>query len=1168
MVKINKRVLGAIVGLVAALGGVALLLQWVKMSSKPVGDENQTGPAAAPQALADIVVNLDQVIATGFSQPTYVASANDGTGRLFVLEKTGRIKVIKNGGVLATPFLDISGQVTFTFESGLLGLVFHPSYETNRFFYIYYTRVPDNASVIARYRASTGNPDVADPSSAFTIITATQPSPVHKGGQLAFGPEGYLYIALGDGGGVGADPDNNGQDINTLLGDILRIDVDGGSPYAIPTDNPYVGEDGLDEIWQSGFRNPWRFSFDRLTNDMYIGDVGGADWEEVDYVPASNTGGLNFGWKCREGAHPTNFAPPECNDGRILTDPIAEYPHDGGSAAVSSGYVYRGTVSPALVGRYFYADFSSGRIWSLYSTGPSTFSTPELELDTDLAISSFGEDEAGEIYVVDYGGGTIRKLAGVASGPNLSASTKSASTVAADSGEVVTYTVRIQNTGDPLAGTLYMTDTLPAGVTYASGTLTATAGTVTSAAPNLYWQGTPAGTTPVTVTYRVTVTALAGTQINTATLNSPGLTPLTLTYGLVVPRAVMTTTANDFFLPGTQPNQLTASIPNPTDCDVCHTAAIYDKWRGSMMSQAARDPVFWAALKVANSDAPNSGDYCLRCHTPKGWLEGHSHPADGTALTSTDLSAGIACEVCHRMVDPIPSPNDEAVALDAAIRAALTTTVPTDHPGSAMLILDPADNRRGPFSLTPPHTAYRTDFLGQSGSPITESRVCGTCHNLDNPVLSWDATRGQYWPNTANQPPPSVANGALFPIERTYDEWLNSQYATTGVFAPQFAGADPSGIVQSCQDCHMPRALGAAAEDEYGPIYRDCLTTGCLPEHTLVGGNTWVPSLLQNPVWRLNAAGEALYLNATITNARTMLQEAGTLTMTVGFTGTIKFATVRVTNESGHKLPTGYPEGRRMWVNVRAFNGAGSLIFESAEYNPNTGVLTVDPTAKVYEVKQGLTSQLAAFLGLPSGESFHFTLNNTVLKDNRIPPRGYTVAGYSAPGLTPVGATYVDGQYWDEKTYTLPAGTVAVTVSLYYQTSSKEYIDFLRVYGGVDGSTLGTMWDSSKSAPELMTQVTGTLPLGTPTPTPTTTRTPTRTTTPTVTGTPMDTPTRTVTPTRTPTPTDGPSPTATPTRTPTRTPTPTDGPSPTATPTATEAEPPRAYYLWLPLVGK
>jgi hypothetical protein len=245
-------------------------------------------------------------------------------------------------------------------------------------------------------------------------------------------------------------------------------------------------------------------------------------------------------------------------------------------------------------------------------------------------------------------------------------------------------------------------------------------------------------------------------------------------------------------------------------------------------------------------------------------------------------------------------------------------------------------------------------------------------------------------------------------------------------------------------------------------VQRDCVSNGCLPEHSFAGANTWAPQLLQDPRWRLNAAGDALHLNATVESARSMLRRAATLTIEFDPNVTPKQARVRVINETGHKLPTGYPEGRRIWLNVRAYDAAGRLIFESGAYDPLTGVLQQDPQIKVYEAKLGIDD------GATVTESFHFIRNNTVLKDNRIPPRGYTVAAYDQPGLRPVGAVYVDGQHWDETLYALPDEAASVVAVLYYQTASKEYIDFLRTRGGADGAVLGQMWDDLKSPPEAM----------------------------------------------------------------------------------------------------
>ncbi len=543
----------------------------------------------------------------------------------------------------------------------------------------------------------------------------------------------------------------------------------------------------------------------------------------------------------------------------------------------------------------------------------------------------------------------------------------------------------------------------------------------------------------------------------------------------------LSTTSQDFFLPGTQPNSPAhplAELIDPTSCNTCHTAPIYDAWRGSMMGQAGRDPLFWSAFAVAQSDATDAGEFCLRCHAPRGWFAGRSDPADGSALTDVDRDAGVACETCHRLVDPVPGAEDEATAIDAQIRADLQFPPPSGHVGSGMLVLDPQDRRRGPFSRPfNPHPVLRTEFLGQGGNAVTESRVCGSCHNVDNPLLSWTENPpgggpAQYWPNDLNAAAPSFDNGDLFPLERTFDEWRASDYANGGVYAPQFAGAKLNGLVGSCQDCHMVRQTGYAAEVFFNADYRDCHTSGCLPAHIFAGGNAWIPKILQDARWRLHNAPDAPLLDATAAAAVSMLQRAATVEVDLVAAGNQKAATVRVINETGHKLPTGYPEGRRMWLNLRAYDAAGQLVYESGAYNPQTGKLTEDAAIKVYEAKQGLTPEMAAVVGMQPGPTFHFALNNTVYKDNRIPPRGYTVAAYDRPGLRPVGATYADGQYWDDTTYNVPAGTVRVVARLYYQTASSDYIDFLAGGGGADGATLAAMWQDSKSPPVLVNQAT------------------------------------------------------------------------------------------------
>lgn len=537
------------------------------------------------------------------------------------------------------------------------------------------------------------------------------------------------------------------------------------------------------------------------------------------------------------------------------------------------------------------------------------------------------------------------------------------------------------------------------------------------------------------------------------------------------------TTKADFFLPGTQPGDLEHPITVDT-CDGCHTDPIYKAWRGSMMGQAGRDPVFWAAFAVAQSDAADAGEYCLRCHAPKAFYAERTGALEAEDLTMADMNAGVACTVCHRMVDPVPGASDEVAQIDADIRAQLANPPPTDHFATAMLILDPEDRRRGPFEfpdpINGPHQRWQARFQGQD-DPLAASRLCGSCHNVDNPLLSWNENppgggEPQYWPNQMDAAAESFGRGDLFAVERTYDEWLNSQYAKGGVFAPQFAGAKPGGVVESCQDCHMVRQVGVAAESFLSPTYRDCDDDGCLPAHIFVGGNSWVPKILQDPRWRLNSAVDASALDQTALEAQSMLRRAATLELDVVDGGGQKIVTVRVINETGHKLPTGYPEGRQMWVNLKAYDAADKLIYESGAYDPATGELTRDAAIKVYEVKQGLTPELAALVGLDAGPTFHFALNNTTYKDNRIPPRGYTVAAYDRPGMRPVGAAYVDGQYWDDTEYVIPVATERVMVTLYYQLASKEYIEFLEELGGEDGATLAEIWQDSKSPPEILAE--------------------------------------------------------------------------------------------------
>jgi glucose/arabinose dehydrogenase len=346
-------------------------------------------------------------ITSGLDTPVGIAHAGDGSGRLFVIEKPGRIRVLQDGQLTDTPFLDISERVSASqSERGLLGLAFHPDYASNGFFYVNYTDLRGDTTV-SRFAVGS-DPGRADPASETVLLVVAQPAANHNGGHLAFGPDGYLYIGTGDGGGAG-DRYGNGQNPQTLLGAMLRIDVDGGSPYAVPADNPFVGSPGVrDEIWSIGLRNPWRYSFDRLTGDLYIADVGQNIYEEVNVQPAGSSSGQNYGWPIMEGLH--CYPDGSDCDPAGLTLPVAEYNHAQG-CSVTGGYVYRGQAFPALSGIYLYGDYCSGRIWGLVRSGDGAWQNAELG-QADARISSFGQDESGELYLTDIAGGTLFRIIG------------------------------------------------------------------------------------------------------------------------------------------------------------------------------------------------------------------------------------------------------------------------------------------------------------------------------------------------------------------------------------------------------------------------------------------------------------------------------------------------------------------------------------------------------------------------------------------------------------------------------------------------------------------------------------------------------------------------------------------------------------------------------------
>lgn len=358
--------------------------------------------SAAPSAAEWPQISLVKRF-SGLTQPVHITQAGDGSGRLFFVEQPGRIRVSRGGTLLPVPFLDIVSRVSCCGERGLLSVAFPPGYGSKRYFYVDYTDTAGN-TVISRFRLG-ADADVADPGSEQIVLTIAQPYSNHNGGQLAFGPDGYLYIGMGD-GGSGGDPQNNAQSPTSLLGKILRIDVESGAaPYAVPVSNPFAGRAGYrGEIWALGLRNPWRFSFDRRTGDLFIGDVGQNRYEEVDFQPAGDPGGENYGWRIMEAGH--CYDPNPCNQTGLL-QPIFEYDHSQG-CSVTGGPVYRGSLYPRMQGVYFFADYCSGRLWGLRRDGSSWQSTQLL--DSPYTVSTFGEDEAGNVYLADYGRGDVYQV--------------------------------------------------------------------------------------------------------------------------------------------------------------------------------------------------------------------------------------------------------------------------------------------------------------------------------------------------------------------------------------------------------------------------------------------------------------------------------------------------------------------------------------------------------------------------------------------------------------------------------------------------------------------------------------------------------------------------------------------------------------------------------------
>jgi hypothetical protein len=509
---------------------------------------------------------------------------------------------------------------------------------------------------------------------------------------------------------------------------------------------------------------------------------------------------------------------------------------------------------------------------------------------------------------------------------------------------------------------------------------------------------------------------------------------------------VVPTTLRDMKLPGTQPFVITPLEDPDVNCVTCHgnydtNVEPWSNWKGSMMAQAMRDPIFTACMEVAEHDAPSVGDLCLRCHTPGGWMEGRSTDTSGGMVTAKDRQ-GIQCDFCHRLVD-----FNSLAAEDQDIINELDE-LPAQY-GNGQFVSDPLSTKRGPYSdAVASHSTIYSEFH-------KSANLCGTCHDVSNPVFNHDGGP-VYSPNAFDTEHGDGDLRNMFPVERTFSEWSVSAYADGGVYQPQFAGDKPDGMVSTCQDCHMRDITGVGCSEPGAPTRTD------LPHHDLTGGNHFIPDML--PLIYPSEV-DTTRLQAGKQRAIDMLKLAASMALAKGQDGGSPTVTVTVTNETGHKLPSGYPEGRRIWLNVKGYDAeGGNLVYESGAYDFGTAVLTHDEDAKIYEIQPGISTRLSPVVGLPVGKSFHFVLNDTVFSDNRIPPRGFTNAAFEAVQSPPVAHAYADSQYWDETTYTLPANTKFVEATLYYQGVSKEYAEFLRDANPNPAPNAGTVFYDAYAA--------------------------------------------------------------------------------------------------------
>ncbi len=508
-------------------------------------------------------------------------------------------------------------------------------------------------------------------------------------------------------------------------------------------------------------------------------------------------------------------------------------------------------------------------------------------------------------------------------------------------------------------------------------------------------------------------------------------------------------TQRDFLVPGTQPGDAHSdAFQSPQVCSACHAntgsdAAPSDSWRGSLMAQAGRDPLFYAQLATANQDVANVGSFCLRCHVPMAVVSGNVAVPDGSTLSDRDRE-GVDCHFCHSMVDPTFRPGSSPDR-DESVLAALAA-VPA-YTGNAMFVLDPAGVRRGPRPDAAPSHELLTSPYHRS------SALCGTCHDVGNVAVSRQDD-GSYRYNALDTPSDSEDLAHQFPLERTYSEWRLSEFAAGGVDMGGRFGGEGGGVVSSCQDCHMPVRSGMACSS--GPERPD------LRSHDFAGASSWVLDIIGR-YYADDPAVDQAAIAVGMERADDMLRRAASLELEQQPGGVLR---ARVINESGHKLPTGHIEGRRAWVEVQVLDAGGGLLQTYGHYDPQTAELDESGTV-VYEMAVGLSAAAAALTGHDAGRTTHMALADTVVKDTRIPPRGFANAAYAAAGAPAVGRAYADGQHWDDARFRLPEGAAQVRVAVHYQTATRHYIEALREGNTSDhwGDTLYDLWEQSGRSP-------------------------------------------------------------------------------------------------------